>query len=280
MLGISDMTLKLDGALLLAGAGNMGGAMLTGWLAQGLSASQIRVQDPGPPPAVAAMLAKAGITAQASVTALSEPPAVILVAVKPQEMDKVFPPLAKLAGPRTVVLSIAAGRTIAGFEKHLASGVGVVRAMPNTPAAVGRGITVCCPNAHVTAAQKTVCTALLGAIGDVAWVEREALIDPVTAVSGSGPAYVFYLVEAMAAAGVKAGLPADLAMLLARRTVSGSGELLHRSDLPAEQLRRNVTSPNGTTHAALEVLMAADGIQPVMDRAIAAATRRSQELAG
>ena len=204
----------------------------------------------------------------------------ILVAVKPQEMDKVFPPLAKLAGPRTVVLSIAAGRTIAGFEKHLAGGVGVVRAMPNTPAAVGRGITVCCPNAHVTAAQRQTCTALLAAIGEVAWVDDEALIDPVTAVSGSGPAYVFYLVEAMAAAGVKAGLPAGLAMQLARHTVAGSGELLHRSELAAEQLRKNVTSPNGTTHAALQVLMAGDGLQPVMDRAIAAATRRSRELAG
>lgn len=274
------MTLKLDGTLLLAGAGNMGGAMLAGWLEQGLAANQILVQDPGPPPAVANLLAKAGITPQAAISPLAQAPAVILVAVKPQEMDKVFPPLANLAGPKTVVLSIAAGRTIAGFEKHLAKGVGVVRAMPNTPAAVGRGITVCCPNTHVTPAQTDACTALLRAIGEVAWVKDEALIDPVTAVSGSGPAYVFYLVEAMAAAGVKAGLPADLALQLARHTVAGSGELLHRSELSAEQLRKNVTSPNGTTHAALQVLMAPDGLQPVMDRAIAAASRRSQELAG
>jgi pyrroline-5-carboxylate reductase len=274
------MTLKLDGTLLLAGAGNMGGAMLAGWLEQGLSANQILVQDPGPPPAVASLLAKAGITPQAAIPPLAQPPAVILVAVKPQEMDKVFPPLAKLAGPKTVVLSIAAGRTIAGFEKYLAKGIGVVRAMPNTPAAVGRGITVCCPNAHVTPAQIEACTALLRAIGEVAWVTDEALIDPVTAVSGSGPAYVFYLVEAIAAAGVKAGLPADLALQLARHTVAGSGELLHRSDLSAEQLRKNVTSPNGTTHAALQVLMAPDGLQPVMDKAIAAASRRSKELAG
>ena len=146
--------------------------------------------------------------------------------------------------------------------------------------AVARAITVCCPNGHVTPAQREVCTALLAAIGDVAWVDDEALIDPVTAVSGSGPAYVFYLVEALAAAGVKAGLPADLAMLLARRTVAGSGELLHRSDLAAGRLRENVTSPNGTTHAALQVLMAPDGLQPVLDRAIAAAARRSRELAG
>lgn len=274
------MTLQLDGPLLLAGAGNMGGAMLAGWLEQGLSPAQILVQDPGPPPAVAALLQKAGIRPSASITGLDSPPAVILVAVKPQAMDAVFPALAKLAGPQTVVLSIAAGRTIAGFEMHLPPKTGVVRAMPNTPAAVGRGITVCCPNGHVTAAQRATCTALLSAIGDVAWVDREALIDPVTAVSGSGPAYVFYLVEAMAAAGIAAGLPAELSMQLARATVAGSGELLHRSDLPAEQLRRNVTSPNGTTHAALEVLMAPDGLQPVMTAAIAAATRRSKELAG
>ena len=274
------MTLKLDGHLLLAGAGNMGGAMLAGWLAQGLPAAQILVQDPGPPEPVLVLLRKAGIVAQPAIAALAQPPAVILVAVKPQEMDKVFPPLARLAGPRTVVLSIAAGRTIAGFERHLAPGIGVVRAMPNTPAAVARAITVCCPNGHVTPAQREVCTALLAAIGEVAWVDDEALIDPVTAVSGSGPAYVFYLVEALAAAGVKAGLPADLAMLLARRTVAGSGELLHRSDLAAGRLRENVTSPNGTTHAALQVLMAPDGLQPVLDRAIAAAARRSRELAG
>ena len=274
------MTLKLDGQLLLAGAGNMGGAMLAGWLEQGLNPGQILVQDPGPPETVANLLKRSGIVPQASFASVERPPAVILVAVKPQEMDKVFPPLGKLAGPGTVVLSIAAGRTIAGFEKHLAKGVGVVRAMPNTPAAVARAITVCCPNAHVSAAQKSTCTALLKAIGDVTWVEDEALIDPVTALSGSGPAYVFYLVEAMAAAGVKAGLPADLAMLLARRTVAGSGELLHRSELPAEQLRKNVTSPNGTTHAALQVLMAPDGLQPVLDKAIAAASLRSRELAG
>ena len=273
------MTLQLDGPLLLAGAGNMGGAMLAGWLEQGLGADRIMVQDPGPPPAIAALLAKAGIAARARIEQLPEPPAVILVAVKPQAMDEVFPPLARLAGPGTVVLSIAAGRTIAGFAKHLPAGAAIVRAMPNTPAAVGRGITVCCPNAHVTAAQRATCTALLAAIGQVAWVEDEGLIDAVTAVSGSGPAYVFHLVEAMAAAGVRCGLPADLAMQLARATVAGSGELLHRSELAAGQLRANVTSPNGTTHAALQVLMAPDGLQPVMDRAIAAATRRSRELA-
>jgi pyrroline-5-carboxylate reductase len=276
----ADMSLKIDGNLVLAGAGNMGGAMLAGWLERGLDAKRILVQDPGPPPRIAALLEENDIVARAAIDKLDAPPAVILVAVKPQEMEKVFPPLARLAGPNTVVLSIAAGKTIAGFEKHLPRGSAVVRAMPNTPASVGRGITVCCPNARVGAAQKELCTALLSAIGEVAWVDDEALMDPVTAVSGSGPAYVFYLVEAMAAAGVKAGLPPALAQQLARTTVAGAGELLFRSDLGADQLRKNVTSPNGTTHAALQVLMAPDGLQPVMDRAIAAASRRSKELAG
>ncbi|MGE0767769.1 MAG: pyrroline-5-carboxylate reductase [Hyphomicrobiaceae bacterium] len=273
------MALTLDGDLVLAGAGNMGGAMLAGWLASGLDAKKIIVQDPSPPPAIAALLAEHGIEAHATIPARSAPPAVLLMAVKPQIMDEVFPGLAKTAGPGTLVLSIAAGKTIASFEKHLAPGIAVVRSIPNTPAAVGRGITIAAPNAHVTAAQRSLCDALLGAIGEVGWVDDEALIDPVTAVSGSGPAYVFYLTECLAAAGVKAGLAPDLAMRLARATVAGSGELIRQSDLAPDQLRKNVTSPNGTTYAALQVLMADNGIGPIMDKAIAAATRRSRELA-
>lgn len=273
------MSLKLDGDLILAGAGNMGGAMLQGWLAGGLDPKRILVQDPSPPPAIKDMLAKNGISAHATIPAGRAPPAVLLMAVKPQVMGDVFPGLAKLAGPDTVVLSIAAGKTIASFEQHLASGIAVVRSIPNTPAAVGRGITVAAPNKHVTAKQKTICDQLLSAIGEVAWVDDEALIDPVTAVSGSGPAYVFYLTECLAAAGVKAGLAPDLAMRLARATVTGSGELMHRSDLGADQLRKNVTSPNGTTFAALQVLMGDKGLEPLMTEAIAAATKRSQELA-
>ena len=273
------MALKLDGDLILAGAGNMGGAMLAGWLAAGLDPKRIVVQDPSPPPAIAALLAKHGIAASSTLPSRSAPPAVLLMAVKPQVMDEVFPPLASLAGPGTLVLSIAAGKTIASFEKHLAPGIAVVRSIPNTPAAVGRGITVATPNRHVTAAQRSLCDALLGTIGEVGWVDDEGLIDPVTAVSGSGPAYVFYLTECLAAAGVKAGLAPELAMQLARATVAGSGELMRQSDLGPDQLRKNVTSPNGTTYAALQVLMADDGIGPVMDKAIAAATRRSRELA-
>ncbi len=274
------MALNIDGTLLLAGAGNMGSAMLAGWLEQGLAASRILVQDPAPPPRAKELLARHGIVAQATIASLAEPPAVIVVAVKPQVMDEVFPPLARLAGKGTVVVSIAAGRTIAGFEKHLPKGTAVVRCMPNTPAAIGRGITVCVPNAHVTAGQRAACDALLRAVGEVAWVDDEGLIDAVTAVSGSGPAYVFYLAECLAEAGIKAGLAPELAQRLARATVAGAGELLHRSDLGADTLRQNVTSPGGTTFAALQVLMAEKGgLGDLMREAVAAAARRSRELA-
>lgn len=272
------MSLSIDGTLVLAGAGNMGGALIAGWLAQGLDPKRVVVQDPSPNPAVAAILAKAGITSMPKAK-LSAPPAVLLMAVKPQVMEDVFPPLAKLAGPDTVVLSVAAGRTIASFERHLPKGTAVVRSIPNTPASVGRGITAAVCNAHVSAAQKALCEALLRGVGEAVWVDREELIDAATAVSGSGPAYVFLLAECLAEAGCKAGLPADVAAKLARWTVAGAGELLHHSDLPADQLRRNVTSPNGTTHAALQVLMADNGLQPILDAAVAAATLRSRELA-
>lgn len=272
------MALKLEADLILAGAGNMGGAMLAGWLERGLDPKRILVQDPAPPLAIATLLEKHGIQCQ---SALGErpPPAVLLMAVKPQIMDDVFPALGKIAGPDTVVLSIAAGKTIASFEKHLAKGRAVVRSIPNTPAAVGRGITVATANPHVTAKQQALCNELLQAIGEVAWVDDEALIDPVTAVSGSGPAYVFYLTECLAEAGIKAGLAPELAHKLARWTVAGSGELLFRSELSPDVLRKNVTSPNGTTFAALQVLMGDNGIQPIMTEAVAAATKRSRELA-
>jgi pyrroline-5-carboxylate reductase len=274
------MALKLDGDLVLAGAGNMGGAMLAGWLEGGLDPKRIVVQDPSPPPRIAELLARHGVKTVTTLSPSQTPPAVLLMAVKPQIMDEVFPPLAKLAGPDTVVLSIAAGKTIAGFERHLPKGSAVVRSIPNTPASVGRGITVAAANAHVTQRQKALCNGLLAAIGEVAWVDDEALIDPVTAVSGSGPAYVFYLAECLAEAGVKAGLAPDLAAKLARWTVAGAGELLHRSDQPAGVLRQNVTSPNGTTFAALQVLMGEKGLQPIMTEAVIAATKRSKELAG
>jgi pyrroline-5-carboxylate reductase len=273
------MTLKLDGTLLLAGAGNMGMALLGGWLEGGLDPARIIVQDPSPPPRAKELLTRHGITAQATVAALPTPPAVLMVAVKPQVMDEVFPPLARHAGPNTVVLSVAAGRPIAGFERHLPQGTAVVRSMPNTPASIGRGITVAVANAHVTAAQRAACDALLRAVGEVAWVDDEGQLDAVTAVSGSGPAYVFYLAECMAEAGIKAGLEPALANKLARWTVAGAGELLHRSDLGADVLRQNVTSPNGTTYAALQVLMADNGLAKLMREAVDAAAKRSRELA-
>lgn len=273
------MILKLEGPLLLAGAGKMGGALLAGWLERGLSPSDIIIQDPAPASDTLESALERGVRVETSVGVLPKPPSVIVVAVKPQVMEVVFPLLARLAGPRTMVLSIAAGKMIASFERHLAVGAAVVRAMPNTPAAIGRGITVCCANPHVSDAQRALCDQLLAAVGTVAWITDEGQMDAVTAVSGSGPAYVFHLVEALAAAGEAAGLAPDLAMRLARETVSGAGELLHRSDQDAGTLRHNVTSPGGTTAAALAVLMADDGLAALMRRAVAAATIRGRELA-
>jgi pyrroline-5-carboxylate reductase len=195
-------------------------------------------------------------------------------------MDAVLPDLKRFADEGSVFLSIAAGKTLKYFASHLGTAAKVVRAMPNTPAAVRHGITVACAAKGVSAPEKKRCQQLLEAVGEALWVDDEALMDPVTALSGSGPAYVFLLVEAMAAAGAKLGLSADMAMQLARATVAGSGELLKQSSEPAQQLRVNVTSPGGTTAEALKVLMAADGIQPVFDKALAAASRRSKELAG
>ena len=226
------------------------------------------------------MLAEKAIERHSSIGSLPAPPAVILLAVKPQIMEETFPSLARLAGPSTVILSVAAGRTIASFERHLPKGSAVIRSIPNTPAAIGRGITVAVANRHVTARQRQIAEALLSAVGEVAFVEDEALIDPVTAVSGSGPAYVFLLAECLAEAGVKAGLAPELAARLARATVSGAGELMHLSPLQPAQLRRNVTSPNGTTAAALEVLMGEPGLADLMARAVAAATKRGRQLAG
>lgn len=272
------MSIALHGPLLLAGAGKMGGALLTGWLDRGLDPGKVVIQDPGPPPEIARLLAKYGIKSSPTVASLATPPAVILAAVKPQVMEQVFPPLAKLAGPETLVLSVAAGRTLASFEKHLAPGVAVVRSIPNTPAAIGRGITVCTPNRHVTPAHRALCDALLSAVGEVGWVEDEALIDAVTAVSGSGPAYVFLLAECLAAAARAQGIDETLAKRLANATVSGAGELLHVSGEEPATLRKNVTSPNGTTAAALAVLMGEAGLEPLLVRAVRAAADRSREL--
>lgn len=271
--------MDIGGPLLLVGCGKMGGALLSGWLDRGLTSSEVTVIEPAE--ALRAPWAARGIAcvSAASEVARGLAPAVIVLAVKPQQMDPVLSGLAGLDLSRAVALSIAAGKTIGYFEAGLGGGVAVVRAMPNTPAAVGHGMTVLCANPGTSDAQRSLCGELMSAVGEVAWVEDEALLDPVTAVSGGGPAYVFLLIETLARAGVEAGLPEELAMRAARVTVAGAGELVRRSDEPAATLRENVTSPGGTTLEALKVLMAEDGLQPLMTRAIAAATRRSRELA-
>jgi pyrroline-5-carboxylate reductase len=255
----------------------MGSAMLDGWLALGLSPRNVAVLEPQPTPEVAALAAR-GLQLNPSAAAIGEVAAVV-VAVKPQVAPEVTPSLAPFVGAATVVVSIMAGRTLA-FLAGALPGAALVRAMPNTPAAIGRGITVAVANARVSDAQRALVDALLSAVGAVEWVADEGLMDAVTALSGSGPAYVFLLAETMAQAGAAAGLPPALAATLARATVAGAGELLHRSPLDAATLRQNVTSPGGTTAAALDVLMAKDGLAPLLRRAIAAATARSRELAG
>lgn len=271
------MTLRLAGPLLLIGAGKMGGALLEGWLRQGLDPATIFIQDPALSQAMAAFATSYGI-AVSDAPELPAPPAVILIAVKPNIAETLMPEVAPMIGEKTVLLSIAAGRRLASLSRHLPQTVAIVRAMPNTPASVGRGMTVAIANANVTAEQKRQCDALLSAVGEVVWVEDEALIDPVTAVSGSGPAYVFLLAECLEEAGIAAGLPHDLASRLARATVAGAGELLRQSDLKPAALRKNVTSPNGTTAAALDVLMSEDALKDLLVRAVAAATKRSREL--
>ncbi len=270
----SDMLGKISGNLALAGAGKMGGAMLAGWLAQGLDPHRTVVIDPQVSDDIRALAAK-GVRLN---PVDAGPVAALVLAVKPQTFREAGAALRGLVGPDTLVVSIMAGMPIAAIEA--ACGGAVVRAMPNTPAAIGRGMTVAVAAPSVSAAQRALADQLLRATGAVEWAAEEALMDAVTAVSGSGPAYVFLLAEDLARAGVAAGLPAELAATLARETVAGAGELLHRSTLDAAVLRQNVTSPGGTTAAALGVLMAPDGLAPLMQRAVAAATRRSQELAG
>jgi pyrroline-5-carboxylate reductase len=267
----------LSGTILLAGAGKMGSAMLEGWLALGLAPRNVAVIEPQPTAEVAA-LAGRGLRLNPAPDAVGAVAAAV-VAVKPQVAPEVVPALVPFVGRATVVVSIMAGRTLA-FLAGALPGAALVRAMPNTPAAIGRGITVAVPNARVSREQRALVDVLLSAVGAVEWVGDEALMDAVTALSGSGPAYVFLLAEAMAQAGAAAGLPPALAATLARATVAGAGELLHRSPLDAATLRENVTSPGGTTAAALDVLTAQDGLAPLMRKAIAAATRRSRELAG
>ncbi len=266
---------NIHGTIALAGAGKMGGAMLTGWLVQGLDPKRVVVIEPHPSAEINALTAQ-GVRLNPSAKQVGEVDTLV-VAVKPQSFREAGAALKAFTGPSTLVVSIMAGTTIASLEA--VCGGSVVRAMPNTPAAIGRGITVAVAAKKVSAAQRAIADALLRATGSVEWVARESLMDAVTAVSGSGPAYVFLLAEELARAGVEAGLPEELATKLARETVAGSGELLYRSDLASSTLRQNVTSPGGTTAAALDVLMGPNGMHALLTRAVAAATQRSKDLA-
>jgi len=275
--GSSPGLQSFSGLVVLVGAGKMGGALLEGWLRLGLDPAHVAVLEPQPSPQLAA-LARRGLKLNPDAKTLAGV-AAIVVALKPQVAAQALPALAALVSPSTVVLSIMAGRTLQFLAATLDRRCAMVRAMPNTPAAIGRGITVAVPR-NASAAQRELVDRLLAATGAVQWIDDETLMDAVTAVSGSGPAYVFLLAEALAQAGIAAGLPAPLAARLARDTVAGAGELLHRSPLDAATLRQNVTSPGGTTAAALAVLMGENGLAALMTRAIAAATARSRELAG
>jgi pyrroline-5-carboxylate reductase len=266
------------GTVVLVGCGQMGSAMLRGWIANGAASRFVVIEPAGVPAALASSPSVVAHRAASELPDALAPDAVVF-AVKPQTINDVVPSYRRFVRPRTVFMSIAAGTTIANLAKHLGDAA-IVRVMPNTPAAIGRAISVACANPLVSAAQRPLCDALLAAIGESTWVAEEGLLDAVTAVSGSGPAYVFLLIETLAEAGVKAGLPADLALQLARATVAGSGELARVSPETPGRLRENVTSPGGTTRAALDVLMAEDGLAALMTRAVAAATRRSRELAG
>ena len=272
------MSINLKGTLVLAGCGKMGGAMLEGWLKGGADPKKIVAIDPAPPQEIMAVLTKNGIRHNPPIASIADSE-VIVVAVKPQVMEGVLPNLVPLKSSKPLILSVAAGKTIATFAKHFGTDAAIIRTIPNTPAAIGRGITAMAPNAHVSKTQMELANALLSSTGEVVTVENESMIDLVTAVSGSGPAYVFYLTECLAAAGEKIGLPPALAMQLARATVAGSGELMRQTGIEAATLRQNVTSPNGTTYAALQVLMADDGMKPLFEKAIKAAADRSKELA-
>lgn len=263
--------------LVLVGCGKMGTAMLRGWVGAGVASRFLVVEPAGMPDGFASA---AIVSWHAAAEALPSDliPDAIVFAVKPQVIDLVLPPYRRWVRSETLFLSIVAGKTLAGLARHLGPAA-IIRTMPNTPAAIGRGITVACASPLVTIAQRQLCERLLSAIGESAWIEDEALLDAVTALSGSGPAYVFLLIEALAEAGVAQGLHRQLALQLARSTVAGAGELARVSRESPAQLRENVTSPGGTTRAALDVLMAADGLEPLIRRAVAAAAARSRELA-
>jgi pyrroline-5-carboxylate reductase len=270
----------IEGTLLLVGCGKMGNALLEGWFRRGLNPVDVMIVEPGGRASISACAKHKALTVLAKADDIPSDfrPDVVIFAIKPQLAPEVVPAYARFARERPVFLSILAGKTIAFFKSHLGHDAAVVRAMANTPAAIGKGISVAVAAPEADALQRRICDVLLSAVGEVAWVDAEALMDAVTAVSGSGPAYVFLLAEALANAGRAVGLPPELAERLARATVAGSGALLEQTAEAAAVLRQNVTSPHGTTAAALQVLMGEERFERLLTEAVAAATRRSREL--
>lgn len=270
--------LRFDDPLVLVGAGKMGGALLTGWLDQGLEPAGVFLRDPTPPAEIAQLVAEKGLRLNLPLEEMDAAPRIVVLAVKPQIMDAVLPDLRPLVRPGTLFLSIAAGVDLERLDELLGGGAAIIRAMPNTPSSVGKGITAVIGNDLVTDADKAICDSLLGTVGDVVWLAAENQMDAVTALSGSGPAYVFALAETMTAAGEALGLEPELAAQLARMTVAGAGAMLETLPEDASTLRQNVTSPGGTTAAALDVLLGPEGLAQLMRSGMTAARDRSREL--
>lgn len=268
-------SLRQIGPVMLVGAGKMGLALARGWLDAGLPPGNLLLVDPNPGEAAHELAEDFGLTISGEAAGLQ--PNVLVLAVKPQVIDPVMASLLPVIGPHTLAVSIVAGIDIARLSRGLDMGR-VVRTMPNTPAQIGKGITGAVAGPAIGPQDRDVAEALLGAAGPVVWFDDEAQLDAVTAVSGSGPAYVFHLVEALAAAGRRQGLPDAIALQLARQTVIGSAALLEADPASPEVLRQNVTSPNGTTQAGLAVLMGENGLTELIDRTVDAARRRSEEL--
>jgi len=267
--------------VLILGCGRIGSAILSGLLDKGLKKSAIYIVDPF------LDLIKSNFTAlptksfNESLSDLdnSMNPSIVIIAVKPQVMDKTLTDLKVLNLTKTVILSVAAGKTLKYFEDKLGYEQAIIRGMPNTPISVGEGVTVCCPNNQITQSQKKLCDTLLGTVSSVEWIMDETLMDAVTALSGSGPAYLFYMVEAMAAAGQAMGLSGELSEKLALDTICGAGILLKTSKLSPTELRKDVTSPGGTTSAALEIMMGEAGLAKILRQAMQKAKARSKEMA-
>ncbi len=268
-----------DAPLVLLGCGKMGGALLAGWLEQGLSGAAVQVIEPAPSPELNALAAASGFTVVSALDGITTVPKAMLLAIKPQMMADVLPPVAARFGEAPLYVSIAAGTGIDTFERLLGANARIVRVMPNTPSAVAKGASALFANTHATDHDKNLSAALLDAVGITVWLDAEAQMDAVTGVSGSGPAYVFHLIEALAQGGIAEGLAPELAMRLARQTVIGAAALADASSESAGTLRKNVTSPGGTTAAALAVLMDAEsGFPALMTRGVCAAAERSREL--